>query len=76
MKLPTLLEVTRHHRCFSRFLNLAIHGKVYYLWPMELSKSFSPIDYVNIYLSSIFFAIDFARWKSVGLPCIAYIVIH
>ena len=25
------------------------------------------IDYVNISLFSIFFSIDFARWKSVGL---------
>ena len=34
---------TRHHRCFSRFLNLASHGKVHYLWPTELSKSFSQL---------------------------------
>ena len=30
----------------------------------------------HIYLFSIFFSIDFARLKSVGLPHIAYIVIH
>ena len=26
------------------------------------------IDFVNIYVFSITFSIDFARWKSVGLP--------
>ena len=31
-------------------------------------------DCVNIYLFSTCFSIDFARWKSVGLPRIAYIV--
>ena len=30
----------------------------------------------NIYIFSIFFSIDFTRWKIVRLPHIAYIVIH
>ena len=34
------------------------------------------INSVNIYLFSIFFSIDFARWKSVDLPYIAYFAIH
>ena len=34
------------------------------------------IDYVNIYLFSVAFSIDFPQWKSVGLPHIAYIVIY
>ena len=34
------------------------------------------IDYANIDLFSIFFSINFARWKSVGLSHIAYIVIY
>ena len=34
------------------------------------------IDSVNIYLFSIFFSTDFARWKSVGLLHIAYFAIH
>ena len=33
------------------------------------------IDYVNIYIFSIFSSIDFAQWKSVGPPHIAFIVI-
>ena len=39
-------------------------------------KKLSSSDYVNIYLFSIFSSIDFARWKSVVLPHIVYIVIH
>ena len=34
------------------------------------------IDYENIYLFPLFFSIDFSRWRSVGLPHIAYVVIH
>ena len=55
------------------------HGILHYLWLADLSKSFfQPIlsiftvlnQYflVNIYLFSIAFLIDFARWKSLGLP--------
>ena len=42
---------------------------------VSIKKLFS-IDYVNIYLFSLFFSIDFPRWKSVGLPHIAYIMIY
>ena len=35
-------------------------------------KKLSSIDYVNFYLFLIFFSIAFARWRSVGLPHIAY----
>ena len=31
------------------------------------TKKFFSIDYVNIYLFSIFSSIDFAQWKRVGL---------
>ena len=53
-----------------------------------LFSIFFSIVFVNIYLFSIFFqdflpynfsiffSKEFARWKSVGLPHIAYIVIH
>ena len=34
------------------------------------------IAFSNIYLFSILFSKDFARWKSVGLPHFAYSVIH
>ena len=40
-----------------------------------IKKPFS-IDCVNIYLFSMLFSIDFARWKSMGLLHIAYIVIY
>ena len=45
------------------------------IFSRSIEKLFS-VDCVNIYLFSIFFSIDFAREKSVGLPQIAYIVIH
>ena len=34
------------------------------------------IDLVNPYLFSIVFSIAFARWKTVGLLLISYVVIH
>ena len=43
---------------------------------ISLFSIFFSIAFVNIYLFSIFFSTDFDRWKSVGLPRIAYIVIH
>ena len=46
-------------------LKLTCHGILHYLWSANLSKSFS-----------IFFSTDFARWESLGLPHIGYIVIH
>ena len=39
-------------------------------------KKLFTINYVNVYLFSIFVSIDFTRWKSVRQPHIAYIVIH
>ena len=39
-------------------------------------KKLSPIDHLNIHLFSIFFSIDLAWWLSVGLPHIAFILIH
>ena len=70
-------------------LKLTNHGILHYLWPVDPSKSFSKlivlifnisqyffIVFVYIYLFSIFSSIGFPRWKSVGLPRIAYIVIH
>ena len=44
--------------------------------PIKKLFSIDYVNYVNIYLFSIFFSIDFARWISVGLPDIAHIVIH
>ena len=41
----------------------------------SIKKLFS-FDYVNIYLFSKLFSIDFVQWKSVGLPRIPYVVIH
>ena len=41
----------------------------------SINKFFS-IDCVNMYLSLIFFSIDFRREENMGLPHIAYIVIH
>ena len=34
------------------------------------------VGFVNIDLFSIFLSIDFAQWRIVGLPHIAYIAIH
>ena len=39
-------------------------------------KTLLSIDYVNIYLFSIDFSIDFSWWKSVEVPRIRYIVIR
>ena len=41
----------------------------------SIKKLFS-IDCVNTYLFSIFFSIYFTRWERMGLPHIAYIIIH
>ena len=37
----------------------------------RFSKKLFSTDYVNINIFAIFFSIDFAQWKSVGLPHIA-----
>ena len=41
----------------------------------SIKKVFS-FDCAIVYLFSVFFLIDFAQWKNVGLSHIAYIVIH
>ena len=46
-----------------------------FVFSRSIKKLFS-IDYVNIYLSSILFSIDFAWWKGVGLPHIPDIMIQ
>ena len=52
----------------SRYIALLVFSQ-------SIKKLFS-IDCVNIYLFLIFFSIDFAQWKRVGLPHVAYISIH
>ena len=47
-----------------RHMNVNFKPLLHYLWLADLSKSF----FVNIYLFSIFFSIDFTRWENVGLP--------
>ena len=48
---------------------LTSRGILNYMWSANLSKSFSQlINYGNIDLSSVFFSVDFARWKCVSLP--------
>ena len=42
----------------------------------DLSKSFSQLIVSIFTFSQYFFSTDFAQWKSVGLPHIAYIVIN
>ena len=42
----------------------------------EFIKKLSQLIVSIFILSQYFFSIDFARWKSVGLHHIAYIVIH
>ena len=52
----------------SRYVTINVTG--------ESIETLFSIDYVNIYLFSIFFPIDFAWWRSERLPHIAYIVIQ
>ena len=52
----------------SRYIALFVVSK-------SMKKLFS-IYYVNIYLFSIFFSMDFARQKGVGLPNIDYTIIN
>ena len=53
-------------------LKLTGHGILICLCSVDQSKNFSQL----IVFSQCFFSIDFGRWKSVGLPYIAYIVIY
>ena len=41
---------------------------MHYLWSADVSKNFS-IEFINIYLISIFFSVDFARWKTLRKKC-------
>ena len=41
-----------------------------------MSMFFQSKDFANIYLFSTIFSIEFRRWENVGLPHIAYTVIH
>ena len=52
----------------SRYIALFVFGRSI--------KKFFPTDCVKIYLFPILIAIDFARWKGVGLPHIPYTVIR
>ena len=52
------------HRCVSVTLATFLRTTIF---TEHLRWLLLSIDYVNIYLFSIFFSIDFARWKSVRL---------
>ena len=79
-------QSVNHHQ---NLLKLTSHSILRYLWSAALSKSFSQLiapifSFLNIFFNSFcqylsilnIFSIDFARWESMGLPQIAYIVIH
>ena len=46
-----------------------------FAFSLSIKKLFS-IDCVNTYLFSISFSIYFTRWERMGLPHIAYIIVH
>ena len=48
----------------------------HYIFQQNLLGEKAFLNYANISLISIFFLMDFAWWKSVGLRHIAYIMIH
>ena len=52
-----------------KFWELKINDsrKIALIMASESIKKLFWIDYVNIYLFSIYFSIDFTQWKSVGL---------
>ena len=52
-------------------LKLMNYGILHYLCSVDQSKSFSQLVVSIFIFSPYFFSIDFARWKSVGLPHIA-----
>ena len=73
MKINLLVEFNREKY---NLKNNESQGISLFVVSESIKKLFSN-DYVNIYIFSIFFfAIDFSGWESVGLPHIAYIVIH
>ena len=55
-------------------LSIFIFSQYFFTGFYPVEKAF--LNRVNIYLFSIFFLIDFAQLKNLGLPNIAYIVIH
>ena len=57
-------------------LKLTSHDILHYLWSADLSKKIYQLTVSIFIFLSIFFSIDFAWWKRVGLPHIAYTVIH
>ena len=64
--------------CYISFVKVKVNESRYialFVFRGSIKKLFS-IDSVNIYLFSIFFSIDFSRWKGVRLPHVAYIVIQ
>ena len=61
----------------SRYIGLfMVSGSIKKLFSIINIYFYQSIVFANDYLFSIFFLIDFAQWKSLGLPHIAYIVIH
>ena len=69
--IPSLiLKITKN-------LKLTSHRTLHYLCSQDLSKGFFQLT-VSIFIFSQYFcqSIDFAWWKSVELPHIAYIMIN
>ena len=70
LKAPDKQQYNR--KCYISFqgaynmIKLTSHDILHYLCSADLSKKLFSIGCVNIYLFSIVFSIDFARWKSVG----------
>ena len=72
MKINLLVEFNREKYNLKNNESQVFH----YLWSANLSKSFSQMIMSIFIFSQYFFSIDFSGWESVGLPHIAYIVIH
>ena len=74
---PKVVETITNPETFAFIAFLILKRVTIYcnICGQRIKKLFS-IDYANIDLFSIFFAIGFARFRSVELPNIAYIVIH
>lgn len=59
-----------------RMLNINSNQCIPFLVTSGCIRNLFLIDNVNIYIFTIFFSLDFARWESVGLPHISCIVIQ
>ena len=57
-------------------LKLTSNGILYYLWSVDLSKTFTQLIAQIFIFSQNFFSIDFSQWKIAGLPHIVYLMIH